>query len=472
MRIDRLFAAAFAALAVGGCAVGPDYEMPEPPLPATFEEAPAVTDAEARPVAGLWQSLGNAELTALINRALANNTTIRQALATLEESRALSGLAIYSLFPTATVDAGYERTGVSSADPFTFPGQSIFERYRAGFDASWEIDLFGSLRRQSESFFYLVEADEATLRATELAIVAEVAQTWFQWRGESLRLEILRANLANQADNVEILEAGLAAGRYTAFDVSRARAVERQVAAAVPAAEVAVTRAVQRLAVLTRTAPTDLRDDLGTPNGFPELPRLVAVGTPESWFLGRPDVRAAERRLASATADIGVATAELFPKLEFSGDFGWTGTEASAIGDSSAERWRVAPSISWRLLDAGRVRQEIMAARARAAGALAAFDEAWLTALEETENALANYRATTERVARLAEARAEAAEASRLAGLRHEAGVDSYLAVLDADRTLIELDDLLAQAQTDRATALAALYKALGGDFAVAAARE
>jgi multidrug efflux system outer membrane protein len=466
MRLPSLPIAA--SLLVAGCAVGPDYEPVEAELPETFTHAAGLGDPEGTPIKGLWSSLGNPELTRLIELALENNTTILQALATLNETRALSGLAVYSLLPTVGVSGEYERSRFSNDDPFAFPGLGVVERYRAGFDATWEIDLFGSLRRQAEAFEYLVEADEATVYAVELSIVAEVAQTFFQWQGETLRLEILQRNLENQADNLRILEVSLEAGRGTAFDVARARAVERQIAAAVPVAEAAIDRAEQRLSVLTRMPVDELLAEIGPPSALPRLPPLVAVGTPAEWLARRPDVWAAERRLASATADIGVSTAEYYPKLTLIGDFGWTGLSETAIGDSNATRWRFAPGISWRILDAGRINREVAAAEARAAGALAAFDEAWLTALEETENALANYRATTERVARLDEAVAEATEASRLARLRFDVGADSYLAVLDADRTRIELDDLLAQARTDRATSLAALFKALGGDFAMA----
>ncbi len=455
-------------LLLAGCAVGPDYEPVEPELPEAFTHAAGLGDPDATPIKGLWTSLGNEELVRLIDLALANNTTILQALATLNETRALSGLAVYSLLPTVDVSGEFERSRFSDDDPFAFPGLGVVERYRAGFDATWEIDLFGSLRRQAEAFTYLVEADEATVYAVELSIVAEVAQTYFQWQGETLRLDILKRNLKNQADNLAILEASLEAGRGTAFDVARAKAVERQIAAAVPVAEAAIDRAEQRLSVLTRVPVDILVAELKPPTTLPALPPLVAVGTPADWLSRRPDVRAAERRLASATADIGVSVAEYYPKLTLVGDFGWTGLSESSIGDTDASRWRFAPGISWRILDAGRVNREVAAAEARAEGALAAFDEAWLTALEETENALANYRATTERVARLGEAVFEANEASRLAKLRFDVGADSYLAVLDADRTRIELDDLLAQARTDRATALAALFKALGGDFAMA----
>ncbi len=452
-----------------GCAAGPDYETPTVNVPKRFTEAPAHEADNDTTVAALWESLGDEQLTTLIDAALERNTSIRQALATLNETRALSGLSIYSLFPTVTVSGEVERNTISQQDPFAFPGQDTVERYRAGFDAVWEIDVFGSLRRQSESIHYLAEADEASAQAVRLAIVAEVAQTYFRWQGEALRLQVLEANLRNQADNVAILEAGLDAGRNTAFDVARARAVLGQIAAALPNAEAAVSRSMQRLAVLTVTSAASLYSELAAPESLPVLPPLTSVGSPNQWLTRRPDVLAAERRLASATADIGVAIAEFYPRIELLGDFGWTGVDADAIGDSSAARSRFAPTISWRILDFGRIRQRAVAAEARAEAAFAAFEEAWLVALEETENALATYTAATRRLAQLENAAGEAGEAARLARLRFDAGVDSYLQVLDAERTRIELEDQLALAYIDRGTALAALYKALGGDFAEAA---
>ena len=308
MRFPRLHIAV--TLVLAGCAVGPDYEPVDAGLPEKFTHAEDLGDPDATPIKGLWTSLGNPELTRLIDLALENNTTILQALATLNETRALSGLAVYSLLPTVGVSGEFERSRFSNDDPFAFPGLGVVERYRAGFDATWEIDLFGSLRRQAEAFEYLVEADEATVYAVELSIVAEVAQTYFQWQGETLRLEILQSNLENQADNLRILEVSLEAGRGTAFDVARAKAVERQIAAAVPVAEAAIDRAEQRLSVLTRMPVDELLAELGPPSALPKLPPLVAVGTPAEWLARRPDVWAAERRLASAPPDPRVSTAE------------------------------------------------------------------------------------------------------------------------------------------------------------------
>lgn len=453
---------------LGACAAGPDYDAPGIDMPGDFSERPAAAADDKVTIGTLWQSLGDRQLSALIDTALKRNTSIRQALAVLNETRALSGLTVYSLFPTVNIVGEYERNQISQDDPFAFPGQDTVERYRAGFDAVWELDFFGSLRRQAESIRYLAEADEASAHAVRLSIIAEVAQTYFRWQGESLRLGVLEANLENQADNVAILEAGLEAGRNTAFDVARARAVEAQISAALPTAVAAISRSVQRLSALTMTPSAELYASLEAPASLPVLPPLNAVGSPADWLNRRPDVLAAERRLASATADIGVAMAEFYPRVELIGDFGWTGVDADAIGRGSAERSRLAPTLTWRILDFGRVRQQTVASEARADGAFAAFEEAWLIALEETENALATYRAVTERLARLDEAAAEAGEAARLARLRFDAGIDSYLQVLDAERTRIELEDLLALAYIDRGTALAALYKALGGDFAEA----
>jgi len=455
-------------LVVHGCAVGPDFVEPEVELADSFVEAEPAAFV-AKPVEmELWRSLEEAELDALIERALAENTTIARAVATLNETRALSGLAFYSWFPTVGIGLSSETSQPSSQDPFNPPDAQKTDIYRAGFDMAWEIDIFGSLRRQTESIYERVDADFASLQAVQLSIIAEVAQSYFSLRGSQQRLRVLQRNLDNQAESVRILQASLDAGRGTALDVARAEVLERRLAAVLPQSRAAVARAEQRLAALTAQAVETLRLQLAPQNDLPTMPNIVAVGTPQDWLRRRPDVRAAERRLAAATADIGVEVAEFYPQLNLIGDFGWTATNSSDIGSSTAERWRIGPSLSWRILDFGRVRQRVRAAEARAEGAYAVFEETLLLALEETENGLAGYRATTTTVAALSEALDHSRIASELANLRFDNGVADYLAVLDAERTELELEDQYAIAVTDQATALAALYKALGGDFAVA----
>jgi multidrug efflux system outer membrane protein len=243
------------------------------------------------------------------------------------------------------------------------------------------------------------------------------------------------------------------------------------VASRLPTTEAAVARQEQRLAVLTAQPIASLREQLGAPAALPEMPALVAIGTPREWLLRRPDVREAERRLAAATARVGVAVSEFFPRLSLIGEGGWTAESSGDIGEDFAERWRFGPSLSWSFLDAGSVRQRVRAAEARADGALAAYDEVVLRALEETENALAGYRAANRSTGALALAVKRAGDAYALARLRFEAGAADSLVLLDAERTKLDLEDQLASAEAQRATALAALYKALAGDFARAAAR-
>jgi multidrug efflux system outer membrane protein len=333
---------------------------------------------------------------------------------------------------------------------------------------SWEIDLFGSLARQRQAISQRVEADTATLAAVQLSIVAEVAQAYFALRGTQQRLLVQERNLANLADGVEILEMSLDAGRGTVLDVARARALERTLAAQLPRARAAIARAEQRLAVLTALPTETLRAELTAGRNLPAVPAMVAVGTPEDWLRRRPDVLAAERRLAAATSRVGVEMAEYYPKLTLIGDFGWTSDQRGDIGSSEAERWSLGPFISWRILDFGRIKQNVLAAEARADGAFAEFEETLLLAIEEAENGLAGYRAATQTAEALAQAVEQSRTASELARLRFENGIADFLAVLDAERTMLELEDQYAVALTDRTTALAALYKALGGDFAMA----
>ena len=451
--VDRFTVGAAAFLLIQGCAVGPDYVEPEAELQAAFVEA-AEGPYTADPIpATLWESFGDPDLEALIERALVANTTIAQSLATLNETRALSGLTLYSWFPTVGTSVDATRNQPSSRDPFIPPGVSATDLYRAGFDMSWEIDLFGRLRGLNRGIRQRVEANTAALRASQLSIVAEVAQAYFSLRGAQQRLIVQQRNLDNLGDNVRILEASLEAGRGTALDVARVKSLERSLAAQLPQTRAAIARAEQRLGVLTAQGVDDLRSQLMPQRELPAVPDMVPVGTPEEWLRRRPDVQAAERRLAEAVSNVGVEMSAYYPRLDLLGTFGWTGNGTGDIGSGEAERWTFGPAISWRILDFGRIRQNVLAAEARADRAFAVFE-------------LAGYRAASLTAEALAEAVAQSETASNLARLRFDNGVGTYLAVLDAERTQLDLEDQYAVAVTDRTTALAALYKALGGDFA------
>ncbi|MGQ0384448.1 MAG: efflux transporter outer membrane subunit [Gammaproteobacteria bacterium] len=460
----RELAALAFVVALAGCTVGPRHVVPEVALPARFDQTTA--DAAGQPVASkLWADFESPELDALIARALEANTTIAQAAARLAETRALSGLAIYSWFPTVEAEAGKDRSKFSVDDPFGPPGGLRTETYRAGFDATWEIDLFGGLRNENRAIKRRVEADAASLADVRLSIVAETAQAWFSLIGARERHALKERQLANLEENIQILKARVDAGGSSQLDLARAEAQLRSLAATVPIAEADLVRQEQRLTVLTAWPVETLRSKLATAGSMPELPQLVATGTPVEWLRRRPDIRAAERELAARTHDVGDRIAEFFPKVELLGSFGWTGQDRSAIGDSASERWSYGPSISWSFLDFGRVWQYYKASQAQRAGAIAFYQETVLRALEETENALAGFRAANRAEGQLRAGAAAATEAARLARMRYDVGAGDYLALLDAERTQLDLEDQHVQAATNRATALAALYKALAGDI-------
>ena len=307
----------------------------------------------------------------------------------------LSGLSIYSWFPTVTAGAGREKAQFSTQDPLA-PGGIKTDTYRAGFDASWEIDLFGSLRNEYHAIDRRVESRTASLADAQLSIVAETAQAWFSLIGARERLALRREQLANQQDNVRILTSRFNAGSSNGLDLAQAEAQMRSVSASLPLAEADLVREEQRLAVLTAWPIETLRANLSSTTELPELPALVATGSPEQWMKRRPDIRAAERELAASYSDIGDEMAEYFPKITLLGSFGWTGQSENSIGDDAAERWSYGPSISWSFLDFGRIHQHVKAAEARRDGQLAAYQETVLKALEETENALAGFRAANQ----------------------------------------------------------------------------
>lgn len=450
------------ALGCVGCTVGPRHVEPGTELPARFDQAPAASDAAPGP--GLWAAFGEAELGALLERSAQASTSIGQAAARLAETRALAGLAIYALVPTVTAEGGTERSRFSGLDPNLPVSAGEFETWRAGFDASWEIDLFGSLRNRRDAIYRRADADAAALAAARLSVAAETAQAWFALLGARERRALLGRQLDSLEDSLRILELQLAAGRANALDVARARSLARGVAAALPEAQAEVVRHEQRLAVLTAWPVEELRRRLDPAAVLPKVPALAVTTSPEEWLRRRPDVREAERRLAAATADVGAEIAEYFPRLELTGSFGWTGPDRGSLGEAAAERWSYGPTLRWRFLDLGRVRQQVRAADARRDGALASYREVVLRALEETENALAGLRAASAAAAELAQAETAAREAARLARLRFDAGASDYLAVLDAERSWLEFADRGVQARTGQATALAAVYKALAGD--------
>lgn len=469
MNTERHGMPAFAGatmLALSACAVGPDYVKPETRTTEAFGQLQADAHTAEAPVAEFWGSFEDPVLKRLVEGALTANTDLRAGLARLDTARALAGLSKFDYAPTVTAGGGYTE-GRASADqaPGVPREQRDTQLYRGGFDAFWELDLFGRVRRNVEATRADAQAAEADLRALQVAIAAEVARTYFGLRGQQEQLRIARKNADNQKQTLALTDTRLEAGRGTQLDSDRARAQLAFTLSRIPALEAAVAASAHRLAVLNGKEPSALRAELEPGAPLPALPATVAVGTPADLLRRRPDVQAAERALAAATARIGVATADLFPRFTFNGTLGTAAADLGDLFTRDAETYAFGPAVSWAFLDLGRVRTRISATDAGAEARLALYEGAVLRALEEAETTLIGFaRARTERD-HLVESAQASASAARLARLRFEAGASDFLQVLDAERTQLEAEDRLAQSNTRAATSLIAVYKAVAGGW-------
>jgi multidrug efflux system outer membrane protein len=453
------------ALALAGCAVGPDYVPPQAPQPQNFINSaqPGVsTDAtETR----WWRGFRDAELSHLVERAMAHNLDLRIAAANLREARALRLQAEFDLFPTVTAAVSHTDNKRSTAQFRGFTANRKTAYFTTGFDATWELDFFGRVRRNIEASTAELEAAEANRRDVMVSVAAEIARNYFELRGTQHRLAVARKNADNQRATLDLTVLLLEAGRGTELDTSRAREQLNTTLASIPPLEAAVRRAMYRLSVLTGQPPSALGKTLEVAKALPSAPRLVRIGTPEALLRRRPDIRIAERSLAASTAQIGVAVADLFPRVTFNGNVALQARTLGSLGTPGSDSYTFGPSIRWAAFDIGRVRARVRAADARAEADLARYEQSVLISLEETENALSDFGLQQARRDFLRDAAANSEKAAGLARLRYEDGITDFLTVLDAERRLLEAQDQLAQSETAAATALVAVYKALGGGW-------
>jgi NodT family efflux transporter outer membrane factor (OMF) lipoprotein len=449
---------------VAGCMVGPNYKEPAPATPVTFANQDQSGVSTLEPERAWWSGFNDQTLNRLVELALAGNHDLRIAAARLREARALRLETQVDQFPVVTAGGAYTRARESKAvSPPT--GDRDIDLVNAGFDASWELDFFGRVRRSVETRTAEVEAADATERDVMVSLLAEIARNYLELRGAQNQLEVARRNAENQRETLNLTFAVLEGGRGTELDTSRAQAQLNATLATIPPLETTIKAASYRLAVLTGQQPTALDNELSKPDSLPELPRMVSLGRPEDLLRRRPDIRIAERNLAAATARIGVATADLFPRVTFVGSIGLEATSFARLGSGGSDTFAFGPRIFWAAFDLGRVRARIQATDAQADAALAQYEQRVLTALEETENALVNFGRQQIRRDYLRESAQASEKATALARLRYQYGVADFLTVLDAERTLLQAQDQLAQSRTSTATALVAVYKALGGGW-------
>lgn len=450
------------AASLAGCAVGPDYQRPETPVAKRFAGAEPTTYSSQEAQAQFWKQFHDETLDRLVEEALAANHDLRIAVGRLAEARAARHQSLYDLAPTVTASAGHQTQKVpqvQSGFPFTA------SYYDAGFDAFWELDLFGRVRRGVEASHAQLQGAEANLRDAQVSVIAEVARTYFELRGEQNELAVARRNVENQQQTLQLTTARLDAGRGTELDTSRAQAQLSTTLSTIDPLEAALSRSIHRLGVLTGRDPNALQGLLSPAQDLPPLPQITAVGDPATLLRRRPDIRVAERQLAASAAEIGVAVGDLFPKVTFNGSFGYDAASLGGLGTANSRSYVIGPGISWAAFDLGRVHAQIAGARARTDTALAQYEQTVLRALEETENALVTHARTRDELSHAADAAKASTTAAKLAHARYEGGVVDFLEVLDAERTQLESEDRLARSRTDAATSLIAVYKALGGGW-------
>lgn len=453
-------------LALSGCAVGPDYLQP----PTVAAAQAWVEPASSKQVdSHWWRKLGDPMLDRLVDTAAVDNLDLKQAQSRLSEARANRDSVLEASLPRVNVNGSATANRVSAEGEFpvdSIPGfKRQFSLIDEGFDASWELDLWGRQSRQLEAADARSDAAIEARRNILLSVVAEVVRAYIDLRSAQAQLACARAEARVRIQIARLADQRYVAGEAPLSDKERAQAQARSTKAELPEIESEARAAAYRLALLTGQAPEALVDLSVSPTPLPKAPVTVGVGLRSDLLRRRPDIRRAERELAAATANIGVATAELFPRVTLVGSNGLQAQSAGALFTGGAARYGIGPSLSWPVLSMGRIRAQIRAASANADQVELAYERAVLTAFSDSETALNRYAAARRRRLERDVARTHAAAALALARQRRRVGEDALSTLLSSQSDYNAAEKAALRAQADELIALASLYKALGGGW-------
>lgn len=476
--MKRALLVAVALAVLGGCAVGPDYKRPGFAAPAVFDGGAA---KEAAIDASWWASFHDPLLSRLVETAVASSARVREAEARVREARALRRAETARLFPKIDTTLGYSNSRISEhgfIESFSgggggggggavFPGQEI-DLFQSGFDAQWEIDIFGHVRRAMEASRDETEAREAALADVRLSIAAETAREVIEIRSLDERLRIAQRNIEAQAGTRDSIRDRHRAGIASGLEVERADAQLSATETALPTLRAQRAAALHRLEVLVGSDAATLSRDFEKEAPVPEPPATIDAGLPAQLLLRRPDIARAERDLAAATARSGVARAELFPRFSLTGSFGLQSQDISDLITVDSRFWYVGPGVRWPVFDAGRLMAAVNAADARTDAAAARYELTVRAALADVETALTSLAAERERTVTLARAAASEKNAADLAAQLYRNGMLAQLDVLEAQRSLFRVEDTLAASRAAVSADTVALFKALGGGWAPA----
>lgn len=472
----RPWLAALLFLGVWGCAVGPDYHPPKTEVPSLWDGQSVVTAAQVSkttpdPVTLVewWQAFHDPTLSSLVEMAIRANLDLRQAEARIRQARAARGVAGAPLWPQVEASAIYQKSqssGEAGAGKGPATAGGIRELFQVGLDASWELDLFGGTRRGIEAATADLRAAVEDRRAVLVALAGDVGTNYLNLRGFQQQLAIAQKNLEVQKKTAEITRRRFEAGFVSRLDVANAEAQVATTESQIPLLESSIRAAIYSLGVLLGREPATLARELSVESPLPPTPPEIPVGLPSELLRRRPDIRRAEAQVHAATARIGVATADLFPRFFLTGSLGLASSDLNRLGNLSTSRfWSFGPSITWPLFAGGRIRANIEVQNALQEQALLAYQKTVLNALREVETALVAYAKEQEHHKSLAAAVAHNRQAVDLAMKLYVAGKTDFLNVLNAQRSLFATEDALTQSTRTLGTNLIALYKALGGGW-------
>lgn len=514
---------------VSGCEVGPNYQPPQVKVNAQYSEItppaagttqPSQVTAMAPPPGQWWTVFNDPELDRLIERAVKGNLDLQQAQSRVRQARYQEMIAGADFYPTVNVDGGYNHargsknviippgafgssfssgsapasaapqgrimpldqtaggnlnsqggsTGGAIAGPESPLGQGglpgvTTDVYQVGFDASWEIDVFGGTRRGVEAASADTAAAIEDQRSVMVSLLAEVARNYVELRGYQRQLVIAQQNLAIQQDTLELTKSKYQSGFVTDLDVVRQEDQVARTTAQIAPLEAQIDQSIHDLGILLGQDPNSLMAELSKNQPIPPVPGLVPVGIPSELLRRRPDIRRAERQIAAATARIGVATADLFPKFTITGLLGLDSTKPKNLFNYSSYYYSLVPGVSWPIFDAGRIQNNIHVQNELERQAVLAYEQTVLEALKEVEDSLATYRTEQARRLALIDSVTASRQALHLAREQYQQGVIDFLTVLDTERSLLDAENALAQSDLSVSDDLVSLYKALGGGW-------
>ncbi|MBS0189377.1 MAG: efflux transporter outer membrane subunit [Planctomycetes bacterium] len=475
-RVVRAGAACAWLVAAAGCMVGPDYVRPQSQTASAFsglKKDVNPPDLASKPteepieISRWWREFNDPKLTELIARAQQQNLDVEAAIARIRQARAQVIIAAGALYPSLSIGASAQQSRSPLGGLGTGGNGRISEFYQVGFDASWEIDVFGGIRRQVESAKANLEASFESRDDVLVTMAGEIGTNYIALRGAQRQLQISRSNLEAQEQTLALTQERFDAGFVAALDVANAQAQVASTRSSIPALEGRIRTSIYAIATLLGTQPQTLLDELLAAKAIPAAPSTVPVGLPSELLERRPDVRRAEADLHAATAQIGAAIANLYPTFNINGSIGLQGGNAGDLGSIANHYWSYGPGANWLVFDGGQTRGNIEFQRGRTDELFAVYKQTVLIALRDTETALVNFTAEQQRRVSLAQAVEANKQAVDLSMQLYSNGRTDFLNVLVAQRQLFVSEDALAQSEANVSTNLVALYKALGGGWGV-----